>query len=49
MAQGGGFLTDGDAPTTKLQITVGTQVKTGEEKKNNLHPGKSSSSRAKPF
>ncbi len=39
MAQGGGFITDGDAPTTQLQITLGSQVKTGEVKKNNLHPG----------
>ena len=42
MAQGGGFITDGDAPTTQLQITLGSQVKTGEVKKNNLHPGDSS-------
>ena len=39
MAQGGGFLTDGDAPTTQLQVTLGTQVKKGEEMKRNLHPG----------
>ena len=39
MAAGGGFLTDGDAPSAQLQVKLGDQVKTGEVKKNNLHPG----------
>jgi hypothetical protein len=40
MTSGGGFITDGDAPTAQLKVTLADQVKTGEEKKNNLHPGK---------
>lgn len=38
MSAGGGFLTDGDAPSTQLRVKVGSQTKEGEVKKNNLHP-----------
>ena len=39
MTSGGGFITDGDAPSAQLQVSLGSEVKTGEVKKNNLHTG----------